>query len=143
MKHAIKISDDNYDEDDTSATINETTSLKATKRKTIFESHLPSIEEILQESIDGKIVLDFYTINHVLTNKHRLLISECIVKYLMQKDMVPHREDFASIADRIVEYFKTEDKVRSHYKILRMPTFIWRHIPFFFAGYLLCSSSQE
>lgn len=126
----MKISDDEFDEDDTSATINETTSLKATKRKTIFESHLPSIEEILQESINGKLVLDFYAVNQVLTKNHRLLLSECIVKYLMQKDIVPHRENFASIADRIVEYFKTEDKVRSHYKILRMSTFIWRHNPF-------------
>lgn len=40
------------------------------------------------------------------------MLAGCIVDYLIANDIVPHREDFDIIADRVVQYFKTEDKVR-------------------------------
>lgn len=84
----------------------------ATVRNNSLEQRLIPIEEILQASSNGKLLLDFYAKNSYLTTKHRPMLAGCIVDYLIANDIVPHREDFDIIADRVVQYFKTEDKVR-------------------------------
>ncbi|XP_075157317.1 uncharacterized protein LOC142230560 isoform X2 [Haematobia irritans] len=69
-----------------------------------------SIEEVLRESFIGKNILEFYERNSFLNTKHRMMLSNCLVEFLIKFKICPKREEFEIIADKILDHFKTENK---------------------------------
>ncbi|XP_075156450.1 uncharacterized protein LOC142229764 [Haematobia irritans] len=69
-----------------------------------------TIVDILKESFNGKQVLAYYEKNSILNPKLRVMLSGCVVEYLVEKNIRPKREIFSVIADNIVKFFKTENK---------------------------------
>lgn len=96
-------------------------------RNFLFEINVPTIEEILQCSLNGKLLLEFYAKNGVLNAKHRPILSSCIIDYLIEKKLSPKREHFSAIADNIAQYFKSEDKVSEDCGFLVIHTKLNKH----------------
>lgn len=70
-----------------------------------------SIEGILKENFNGKQILLYYEKNNSLDTRHRSMLSNCIVEYIIQSKLDPKRENFNTIAENIIQFFITENKV--------------------------------
>lgn len=92
---------------------------KPTKRK-IETEKIPSVEpkslnfqNIMQASPTSAAVVNFYSINNRLDEKHRKILMNIIVNYLFYVHTTPvTTADFEKISLEVIDTFPTESKVK-------------------------------
>ncbi|XP_013105549.2 uncharacterized protein LOC106085716 isoform X1 [Stomoxys calcitrans] len=83
----------------------------STKRSEPYDTGVKlTVIDILKQSFNGKQVLTYYEKNSILTPKMRVLLATSLVEYLVEKKIIPKRENIEAMAENIVKCFKTEDK---------------------------------
>lgn len=70
-----------------------------------------NVEEILQKSEKGNIVLSFYLKNKKLNDICRKHISDIVIEYLIHNKIHGNPTFLEKVANNIVDYFKSEVKV--------------------------------
>lgn len=72
-----------------------------------FESS-PAVTLILENFIQGQILLEFYKKNNYITKNHQKALVHCLISYYMSRKYVLKPPDLEKIAKNIADTFKSE-----------------------------------